>query len=218
MMRSAGISVVVAVALAACVVASANATDKIPSGVTIHYREATHRLYGYVFSKNPRVCAADRYVAIFRKQGRKFSDAERIGTERASQQVKQGKAKWRLRDSHPMLRTGNYFARITTYPNRCGTDYSKVIHISVSRPNTKITGMTIHHESHRVRFEYAATGGSKPYHFRCRLDPDHARRRRCDRDGQTFVHVSPGRHVFIVKAIDSNGLDDASSAKLAFRM
>jgi hypothetical protein len=218
MMRSVGISLVVAVALMLCGVASANAADKIPSGVTIHYREATHRLYGYVFSKKPQVCAAGRYVAIFRKQGREFSDAERIDSERSSLRVKQGKAKWRFRESYHPLTTGDYFARITTSPSRCDTDYSKVIHISVPRPNTKITGMTIHHRSHRVRFQYAATGGSTPYHFRCRLDPDYARRQRCDRDGKTFVHVSPGRHVFIVKAIGSNGLDDASSAKLAFRM
>jgi hypothetical protein len=128
-----GLAVVAGVALMSCGVASADGVDKIPSGVTIHYREAKHHLYGYVFSSKPKACAAGRFVAIFRKQGRKFSDAKRIGTDRASEKLKNGKAKWALTNPSDPLRTGNYFARIRTYPNRCDTDYSKVIHITVRR-------------------------------------------------------------------------------------
>jgi hypothetical protein len=217
MMRSAGISAVVAVAIASCAFASANAAGAARSGVTIHYKKRVS-LYGFVFSPHPGRCADERRVSVFKQKGkRQIKDPDRRMNYHSfrTRRTPGGRYRWQLNNPRRQVTTGRYFAFIGS-TNGCQSDYSKTIHITVPRPDTKITGITIHHQAHRVRFHYEATGGIKPYRFRCHLDTE---RRHCDADGTaTFDDVSPGHHVLEVKALGRDGLEDASPAHRGFEM
>jgi hypothetical protein len=210
-------AVLIIAVVAVAGVGATNALGAAPSGVTIHYKKSKG-LYGFVFSPNPKRCAARRDVKVFKQHGKTHSrrDAKHVGFVH-THQTRGGKYKWHLAvaDVIDSLRTGKYFAFVRQ-EHGCQSDYSKTIHISVQRPQTKITGMTIHHQSHRVRFDYKATDGFKPYHFRCRLDDGHYQH--CPGRETTYADVSPGHHVFRVRAIDDNDLWDRSPAKRGFRM
>ena len=72
------------------------AATSTPSGVTIHHR-GHHRLYGFVFSPNPRKCAKGRRVRIATQLGnrqnrRRDPTLENAMTHKASR----GKYKWTL--------------------------------------------------------------------------------------------------------------------------
>jgi hypothetical protein len=104
----------------------------IPSGVTIHFRQpkkfvGSKKFVGFVFSKDPRICASGRPVKLFRQTGKK----QRLGRDVKIQQrafaSKQpnGKYKWHvhLQPAHP----AKYYARIGKFAD-CEKDASKTIH------------------------------------------------------------------------------------------
>jgi hypothetical protein len=214
-MRARAMLVVAGVVVAAGFAAT-TAAGATPSGVTIHYKKAKG-LYGFVFSHHPGQCAVRRDVKVFKQHGKTHSRRDATGGGLAkTHRTRRGKYRWHLGVAQFLsLRTGKYFAFIRQ-ENGCQRDYSKTIRISIERPKTKITAMSVHHRSHRVTFDYRATDGFKPYHFRCRLDD--GRYQHCPHDGTTFVDVSSGHHVFRVRAIDDNDLWDRSPAKRGFRM
>jgi hypothetical protein len=98
----------------------------IPSGVTIHFRQP-NKFVGFVFSKDPRVCASGRPVKLFRQTGKKqrpghgIKIPKRIGASK----LVNGKYKWdvHLQSVHP----GKYYARIGKFAD-CQKDTSKTIH------------------------------------------------------------------------------------------
>jgi hypothetical protein len=196
--------------------AAASAVALTPSGVTLHYKKAKG-FYGFVFSHHPGQCAIRRDVKLFKQHGKTHRRRDATGGGLAkTHKTRRGKYRWHLAvDQFLSLRTGKYFAFIRQ-ENGCQSDYSRTIHISIERPKTKITGMSVHHRSRRVTFDYKATDGLKPYHFRCRLDDGHYQH--CPRRETTFADVSPGQHVFHVRAIDDNDLWDRSPAKRDFQM
>jgi hypothetical protein len=195
-------------------VVAENVMGKTRSGVTIHFKQSSG-LYGFVFSTRPKRCS-DRAVSVYRQEGdkqrRRDSDlVGRVFTFKSSN----GKYKWKVRHPYDALKTGKYFAYIGD-PYHCGSDYSQTIHISVPRPNTKITETTVKHAIQRVTFHYEAAGGTKPYTFRCHLDE--GRFHACPHHEKTYDFVTPGQHAFRVRAIGANGRGDMSPAKTKFRM
>jgi hypothetical protein len=99
----------------------------IPSGVTIHFRQPK-KFVGFVFSKDPRVCASGRPVKLFRQKGKK----QRPGRDHKIQQrtfaskVANGKYKWTVR--RRPARASKYYARIGKFAD-CQKDTSKTIHV-----------------------------------------------------------------------------------------
>jgi hypothetical protein len=79
-------------------------------------------------------------------------------------------------------------------------------------PDTKITGFKL--RKRRVAFRFAASGGSGPVSFECRLDRKSFRP--CS-SPKAFKHLKPGKHVFRVRAI-AGGQVDPTPAERKFRV
>jgi hypothetical protein len=208
----------ISVALAAAAICAALAVPSVAgaghtsrTGVTIHHRKQA-RFYGFAFSPTPGRCAKNRVVKLFRQTGKEKNPKRDIRMAKSfAFETQSGAFKWKVYKYRP----GKFYARAGRIPG-CQPDNSRTIHVS-ARPKTKVTHVNVHQRSRRVSFRYTAIGGAKPYNFRCQLD--HQRRyRHCARHGTHYTHVSPGRHVFRVRAISSTGHKDPTPAKRVFRM
>ena len=82
-----------------------------------------------------------------------------------------------------------------------------------ARPDTVIRKKILSPEQHRATFAFASSeAGSR---FRCKLDG--GKFGGC-RSPTTYKHLRPGRHLFSVAAISSQGAFDGSPARIRFRM
>jgi hypothetical protein len=108
----------------ALLVSASAASAATPSGVTIHFHH--QRFVGFVFSPKPRQCAQDRFVSLYRQEGRKQHPKrdDRLRIARAKGPTSNGKYKWRLPGRG---RPGKFYARITAIRS-CRGDTSKTIH------------------------------------------------------------------------------------------
>jgi hypothetical protein len=82
-------------------------------------------------------------------------------------------------------------------------------------PNTKITSHHVSGDTVTIRFK--GTGGSGALHFMCRLGQRGAKFKRCT-SPRAYTHLSKGKHVFAVKAIDAAGQSDPTPATLHFKI
>jgi hypothetical protein len=177
------------------------------SGVTIH-EKGGGGFKGFVFSPKPGKCADNRMVTLLKKTK---NGAKRLEVTHASKDS-DGKYRWRASDFP--LRPGWFYARVGN-TSACRADNSKTLRIT-SRPNTKITRVSIQHRDNRAIFEYHATGGFKPYRLLCRLDKEPVED--CGNTRETFGDVSPGRHIFRVWAKGANDRKERKPAKRTFKM
>ena len=206
-----------------CVLASTSAVLFMPSvaaaaarsGVTFQggLTKRSDKFVGRVFSQKPAQCANDRRVKLFKQAGRQQNrKRDRRVAVTHSFQLASGHYKW---DAHKRVRPGGFYARVSRTP-ACQADTSKTVHIS-RQVDTKITDANVDQREHHVQFFYIGTGGVSPRHFRCARD--HQPYERCSSlDGASYAHLSPGRHVFKVFAIDSKGKRDRTPAERVFRI
>lgn len=80
-------------------------------------------------------------------------------------------------------------------------------------PATTITAERIDRARRAITLRFMGTGGTGRLSFRCRLDD--ARWTHC-RSPKTYRHLSHGRHVFAVDAVDRQGRADATPTRKGF--
>lgn len=97
----------------------------IPSGVTIHFRQPK-KFVGFVFSKDPRICASGRPVKVYTQEGKKQRPGRDVQIQKRTfaSKAPNGKYKWVI---HALPGPGKYYARIREYAD-CQKDSSKTIH------------------------------------------------------------------------------------------
>jgi hypothetical protein len=185
------------------------------TGVTVHHY-GLQNFYGSVFSPAPQRCANLRQVTLYKQTGRgqKPKRDTKIDSVKATEGGS-GRFNWRLKEPDRAFRQGRFYAQARKIPH-CRGDRSKTVRLG-GKPNTKITHTGIHRHARRVTFRYTANGGFPPYNFRCKVDHQ-PHWGHCAPDGKTMQNVSPGRHVFNVRAIDQRKQKDLTPAKRVFRM
>lgn len=180
------------------------------SGVTIHLR-VRDNFKGYVFSPKPNQCADGRTVRLMRQKGRKQHPQRDVKVAKTqATRNSNGKYRWIVLPPHP--RPGKYYARASATTS-CQADNSKTIRLA-ARPKTRIRKMDV--DDRAVTFFYDGVGGDAPYDFRCKLD-DH-QFRRCPDFYKRYEKVSPGRHLFKVRAIGEDGKTDRTPAERGFQI
>ena len=123
-MRTRALATLALAAAGAVLVLPSAASAATPSGVTIHFRH--QRFVGFVFSPKPSQCAQDRFVALYRQDGKKQQPKRdhRLRIARAKGPTPDGKYKWTLPGR---ALPGKFYARITAIRG-CQGDSSKTIH------------------------------------------------------------------------------------------
>jgi hypothetical protein len=135
MMRSAGISVALAVAAVCCGIAATDAPGATPSGVTIHVKDiqqgsgVTHRLYGYVFSQRPKKCANVRSVGVFRQRGKNPDPRTDARIDYYQTHKVGGRAKWRATEPRERIRVGKRYYAWIRKEYGCQGDTSRTIRV-----------------------------------------------------------------------------------------
>lgn len=123
-MRTKVLGTLALVGAGAVLVLPSAASAATPSGVTIHFRH--QKFVGFVFSPKPSQCAQDRFVGLYRQEGKKQQPKrdDRLEIARAKGPTPNGKYKWALPGRG---RPGRFYARITAIRG-CQGDTSKTIH------------------------------------------------------------------------------------------